>query len=315
MNKPELQKNLEKILNDLKDEEISKLNSYITVEQLQDNLEKFLTHLRDEEKAKTSLQVYKTNINQFINYLKENNKDSFNKSDYQDYRDYMKKEKKYEITTINKYIVILNKYFSYLDHKELKIKQLRYQKKHYLENVPTIIDYKRILRAAKKKDLMAYYFILIASYTGMRVSAICDITIESLIESKHNQDYIKIYSKGKYNEVPLPAWLRRELLKYAKEEGIKEGYLFPSPKNKGKPMTRKTMWKKVHTVTGQARVDLDKGHPHAFRHLLGKEITGKLNDNQTVADILGHESLKTTAQYQQKSKKEISKILNEFRFK
>ena len=227
----------------------------------------------------------------------------------------MRENKKYEITTINKYIVILNKYFSYLKHDELKIKQLRQQKKHYLENVPTVTDYKRMLRSAKKNDVIAYYFILIASYTGMRVSAILEITIESLKESKHNEDYIKIYSKGKYNEVPFPAWLRREVLKYAKEKKINSGYLFPSPYKKGKPYTRKTMWKKVHKITGLARIDLAKGHPHAFRHLLGKEITKKINDNQTVADIFGHESLKTTSQYQQKTKKEISKILNDFRFK
>ena len=285
------------------------------IEDLENNIDTFITELRDDELAQSSLQVYITNITQFIKYLKQNNKKEFDKSLYQDYRDYMKNEKKYERTTINKYIVILNKYFSYLGHEELKIKQLRYQRKHYIENVPTVTDYKRILRAAKKKDIIAYYFILIASYTGIRVSAICQITIESLKESKKNSDYIKIYSKGKYNEVPLPAWLRRELLAYAKTRGINSGYIFPSPKISNKPMCRKTMWEKVHKITGQARVDLDKGHPHAFRHLLGKEITGELNDNQTVADILGHESLKTTAQYQQKSKKEISKILNNFRFK
>lgn len=288
---------------------------YTNIEELENNIDRFITDLRDDEIAQTSLQVYKTNINQFIKYLKENNMDSFTKTIYQDYRDYMKSNKNYEITTINKYIVILNKYFTYLGREDLKIKQLRYQRKHYLENVPTVTDYKRIIRMAKKTDIVAYYFVLIASYTGMRVSAICQITIEALKESKHNEDYIKIYSKGKYNEVPFPAWLRRELLKYAKERKINSGYLFPSPKIEGKPMTRKTMWKKVHKVTGKAKVGLDKGHPHAFRHLLGKTITGELNDDQTVADILGHESLKTTKQYQQKSKKEISKILNDFRFK
>ena len=289
---------------------------YTSIEELENHIESFITDLRDDEIAASSLQVYRSNINQFINYLKDHNKDSFDKSTYQDYRDYMKNEKKYEITTINKYIVILNKYFSYLKRDDLKIKQLRYQRKHYIENVPTVTDYKRILRAAKKRDIVAYYFILIASYTGMRVSAITEITIESLKESKHNDDYIKIYSKGKYNEVPLPAWLRRELLNYAKEKGIKTGYLFPSPRIEGRPMTRKTMWKKVHKATGQARVDLSKGHPHAFRHLLGKELTGHVdNDSLVVADILGHESTKTTEQYQQKSKKEISKILNEFRIK
>ncbi len=287
----------------------------MTIEELENSIDNFMTDLRDSEIKQSSLQVYKANINQFINYLKEQNKIDFNKNDYINYRDYMKENKKYEITTINKYIVILNKYFSYLKHDDLKIKQLRQQKKHYLENVPTVVDYKRILRAAKKNDIIAYYFILIASYTGMRVSAILEITIESLKESKHNEDYIKIYSKGKYNEVPFPAWLRREVLKYAKEKKINKGYLFPSPYKKGKPYTRKTMWKKVHKVTGLARIDLEKGHPHAFRHLLGKEITKEINDSQTIADIFGHESLKTTSQYQQKTKKEISKILNDFRFK
>lgn len=292
-----------------------KAGVFMTIEELENNIDKFIIELRDSEIANSSLLVYKTNINQFIKYLKDNNKYSFDKNIYMNYRDYMRDTKKYEITTINKYIVILNKYFIFLGHEELRIKQLKYQRKHYIENVPTVTDYKRILRSAKKNDIVAYYFILIASYTGMRVSAICQITIESLKESKHNSDYIKIYSKGKYNEVPLPAWLRRELLKYAKNQKINSGYLFPSPRVEGKPLTRKAMWEKVQRATGYARVDKSKGHPHAFRHLLGKEITGELNDNQTVADILGHESLKTTAQYQQKTKKEISKILNDFRFK
>lgn len=292
-----------------------KEDDLVHIDELKYNIERFLIDLRDDEIAQSSLNVYKTNIVQFVEYLQKRDKTFVDKNTYQDYRDYMKIEKQYKITTINKYVVILNKYFSYLGYENLKIKQLRIQKKHYLENIPTVSDYKRILRSSKKIDLIAYYFILIASYTAMRVSAICQITIEALNESKKNEDYIKIFSKGKYNEVPFPAWLRRELLKWSKIRGIKSGYLFPSPINKDKPLTRKTMWVKVQKATGQARVNLNKGHPHAFRHLLGKEITSEIKDNQTIADIFGHESLKTTAQYQQKTKKEISKILNDFRFK
>lgn len=288
----------------------------MSIEELENNIDEFLTDLKDDEIKESSLKVYKTNINQFKDYLKENNKTSFDKNTYIDYRNYMRDKKKYKITTINKYVVVLNKYFTYLNKEELKIKQLKYQRKHYLENVPSVKDYKRILRSAKKNDEVAYYVIQIASYTGMRVSAICEITIESLKESKYNDDYIKIYSKGKYNEIPFPAWLRRELLKYAKEHNITTGYLFPSPYIKGKPYTRKTMWQKIQKVTGKARVNLGKGHPHAFRHLLGKEITAELgNDNKVVADIFGHENTKTSEIYQQKTKKEIAKIINDFRFK
>lgn len=288
----------------------------MNISDLKDNIDRFITDLRDDEIAESSTKVYITNINKFIEFLESKNESEVNKKLYIEYRDYMKDTKGYKITTINKYIVILNKYFSYLGHDDLKIKQLRYQRKHYVENVPTVIDFKRIIRNAKKKDIVAYYIILIASYTGMRVSAICEITIEALKESKKNDDYIKIYSKGKYNEVPFPAWLRRELLNYAKEKGIKEKYLFPSPRLKDKPINRKTVWEKVHKVTGLARVSLDKGHPHAFRHLFGKEITSHTgNDNLIVSDILGHESQTTSNIYKQKTKKEISKIVNDFRYK
>ena len=285
------------------------------VEDLENSIDKFLINIRDYEINKSSLQVYRTNIVKFVNYLKENNKNSFDKDVYIDYRDYMKNIKKYKLTTINKYIVILNKYFMFLGREDLKIKQIKYQRKHYIENVPTVADYKRIIRSAKKNDPVAYYFLQIVSYTGMRVSAILELTIEILKESKYNEDYVKIHSKGKYNEVPLPAWLRRELLKFAKEQKRTTGYIFPSPKIKDKALTRKAMWEKVQKVTGKARVSLDKGHPHAFRHLFGKEISGQVNDNLVIADILGHESTKTSEIYQQKTKKEISKIVNNFRFK
>ena len=218
------------------------------VETLENNIDNFLTELRDSEISQSSSNVYKSNINRFIKYLKNKNIQVLDKNSYIDYRDFLLNEKKYKISTINKYVVVLNKYLNYLDHSELKIKQLRFQKKHYTENVPTTIDYKRILRSAKKNDELTYYFILIASYTGMRVSAIREITIEALKESKKNDDYIKIHSKGKFNEVPFPAWLRRELLNYAKKNGITSGYIFLNPKT-GKPFVRKTLWKRVHKIT------------------------------------------------------------------
>ena len=63
---------------------------YTTIEELENNIDSFIIDLRDNELSKSTLQVYKTNINQFINYLKTNKKNTVNKSDYQDYRDYMK---------------------------------------------------------------------------------------------------------------------------------------------------------------------------------------------------------------------------------
>ena len=86
--------------------------------------------------------------------------------------------------------------------------------------------------------------------------------------------------------------------KYAREQGIKEGYLFPSPIIKGQMVNVSTIWRHMKRLAGAARVKKSKVHAHSFRHLFAQVFLNTYTDSITeLADILGHKSLETTRLY------------------
>ena len=130
------------------------------LEEYENRLDDFITELRDLELTNSTISVYKTSLYKYLDYLKEKNIKTITKENYIDYREHLRNDLKFEVSNVNKYVVIINKYFIWAGYKDkLNIKILRKQEKHYLENVPSVSDYRRILRAAKKHDIVAYYFI------------------------------------------------------------------------------------------------------------------------------------------------------------
>lgn len=285
----------------------------IELSVLEDNLDEFLLILKDEEKSDNTIKKYKHDIVNFIKYIKMLGKNNFTKNDYINYRN-LSKNNGFAISSINGYIVIINKYLKFLNYDNFKIKVLKVQRKTSVENVPSTSDYKRFLRAAKKHNLMdAYYIIQIISYSGIRVSEIKFITIESLRESKKDK-CILVLNKGKYREIFIPRWLIRELLNYSKDNNIKTGYLFPSPKIKGAMIVNSTIWRKLQKVAGYAKCNKKYAHPHGLRHFFGKEFLKQTNnDYRKLADYMGHNNPNTTQIYTQLSREEKAKEIENFK--
>ena len=285
----------------------------IELSVLEENLDEFLLSLKDEEKSDNTIKKYKHDIVNFIKYIKKLGKNNFTKNDYINYRN-LSKNNGFAISSINGYIVIINKYLKFLNYDNFKIKVLKVQRKTSVENVPSTSDYKRFLRAAKKHNLMdAYYIIQIISYSGIRVSEIKFITIESLRESKKDK-CILVLNKGKYREIFIPRWLIRELLNYSKDNNIKTGYLFPSPKIKGSMIVNSTIWRKLQKVAGYAKCNKKYAHPHGLRHFFGKEFLKQTNnDYRKLADYMGHNNPNTTQIYTQLSREEKAKEIENFK--
>lgn len=264
---------------------------------------------RLEEKAENTLKSYKKKVSRFIEWLPAD--EEITKDLMLQYKSYLLEELPAE-TTINSNIVAINKFISDIGlDKGLKLKELRIQTEFSNEDNLSIADYKRLMRKAKENgDMMLYYVMKILTYTGIRIGELKYFTVENL-----NSNYIKVSNKGKYREIILRGDLLRELKRYAKQENIKTGYLFPSKEVKGKMIAASTIWRHLKTIAGKARVNKSKVHAHSFRHLFANLYLIEFGGSELeLADIMGHSSLETTRKYtrstsaQKKSQLEQMKI-------
>ena len=67
---------------------------------------------------------------------------------------------------------------------------------------------------------------------------------------------------------------------------------------RGEPLSRNYIFKRIKWLAGQARIKKAKAYPHSIRHLFAKNWLDRNGDRVTqLADILGHDSLNTTRIY------------------
>lgn len=254
-------------------------------------LDEWILEQKLQEYSENTLKQYKANVLKFISWLPDNEEiTKFTTLKYKEYLGTIAGSS----NSINTWIVTINKYLKWLDGSDLVIKKIKMQQKQSVEDVLSIVEYKRLLRKAKQLNMTEIYYIMkILAMTGIRVSVLKYFTVDGI-----KSNYIKFKIKGKENRVIVRQDLARELRHYCKENKIKEGYLFPSSKVEGKMINNSTIWRQMKKVAGVAKVNKKKVHAHSFRHLFAQVFLATYSDNITeLADILGHNSLETTRLY------------------
>ena len=266
-------------------------------ENLISNLEEWLLELKYEEKADNTLKQYKTNVMKFIDWLPDDNK-PINKDTTLDYKKYLRTLTE-SPKSMNIWIVSINKYLKWLGLNDLTIKKVKMQQQSSNEESLTLADFKRLLRISKRMGYeQLYYIFKVLAMTGCRIGELEYFTVENL--EKTPRKNIKVSNKGKDREIIVRQDLSRELKHYYKSKGIKEGYIFLStdPKCKGKMPHKSTILRQMKKVAGVARIRVEKVHPHNFRHLFAQVFLNAYPENVLdLADLLGHNDLKTTRIY------------------
>ena len=138
--------------------------------------------------------------------------------------------------------------------------------------------------------------------TGMRVSEICSITVESL-----KNGIVEVNNKGKIRKVLLTKKMQNHLKNYIREQGIKEGLVFQT--RKGKPVDRSNIWKEMKSLCKNAGVEESKVFPHSLRKLFARSLYKIQKDLVKIADILGHSNIETTRRYVRETSQEYQKML------
>ena len=249
----------------------------------------FKNYLQNEEKSTNTIEKYIRDVRTFADYV--NNLD-VTKEMVIAYKNKLVSDN-YAVRSINSMIASLNSLFVFVGWNDLKVKSIKLQRQIYCpeEKELTKAEYLRLVNTAKQKgNERLNLLIQTICGTGIRVSELQYITVEAV---KCGEAIVSL--KGKTRSVFIVRELKKKLLRYAAEQGIKSGAIFVT--RSGKAMSRTNIWREMKNLCEQACVNPDKVFPHNLRHLFARTFYGIEKDIAKLADILGHSSINTTRIY------------------
>lgn len=270
------------------------------------NIAKFKKTLMESEKSQNTIEKYIRDVRKFQTYLKNEN---LTKEIVVSYRKNMEQCGKYQINSINSYMISLNQFFQCMGWTELCVKTIKVQRTVFEaeEKELTMDEYRRLVEAAiKMEDKTTALILQTIASTGIRIGELSYIRVESL-----KQGVVDVHNKGKVRRILLPSDLVPLLLEYAAKENRTTGTIFCN--RKGNPIDRKTIWRNMKKAAVLAEIPAAKVFPHNLRHLFAKEFYQQTGDIMKLADILGHSNINTTRIYIRTAGSEHKKQLDAMR--
>ena len=248
----------------------------------------FKEHLILEERSEITVEKYIRDVKAFSVYTQNSD---ITKETVIAYKKHL--QENYAVRSVNSMLASINSLFAFLGWLDLKVKSLKLQQQVFCpeEKELTKAEYARLCRTAERKHNERLNLILqTICGTGIRVSELQFITVEAL-----KQGEAVVNCKAKTRSVFIVKELKQKLLRYAAEQGIKNGMIFVT--RTGKPISRTNIWREMKALCIEANVNPQKVFPHNLRHLFARVFYGIEKDIAKLADILGHSSINTTRIY------------------
>lgn len=266
---------------------------------MESRTEEFKKHLTNLERAASTIESYTAAVNAFYGKYDEVTKE--NMIDFKQWQMSLYKPK-----TAALRCVAMNVYCEFIGHAECKVKGIRLPKRTSVENVITLREYKHLLEClTEDQKWKVYYMVKFLAATGCRASELAKLE-KSCLETGE----FTLWTKGKIRRILIPKNLIKESRNYF--EKVDSVYLFPN--KYGGQISTGGISSQIKKYGRRYGIREEVLHPHAFRHLFAILFLKQNKNIALLSDVLGHESLNTTAIYLRLSaaeqKKQVDRTVN-----